>query len=102
MINMMLRNNIGGADVFQFFFSSNPNLGMLNIEAPKAAAKKSTEYFGILIESLKVGTINRTISARVLRTMNLARLCNAGTLPSSAQISQLGTSNDKSAHQKIL
>jgi hypothetical protein len=81
---MMLKNRTGGAQVFQFFFSNNPNLGILKTEAPNAAAKKRTEYLGILVESLKVGTMRRTISAMAVRTMNLARLCNAGTSPSSA------------------
>jgi len=84
MINIIVKNKTGGAQDFQFFFSSNPNLGILKTEAPKAAAKKRIEYFGILVESLKVGTITRTIKAIAVKTMNLARFCNAGTSPSSA------------------
>jgi hypothetical protein len=37
-----------------------------------------------LVESLKAGTIKSTINAMAVKTMNLARFCNAGTLPSSA------------------
>jgi hypothetical protein len=84
MTNMMVKNKTGGAQDFQFFFSSNPNLGILKTEAPRAAAKKRIEYFGILVESLKAGTIRSTINAMAVKTMNLARFCNAGTLPSSA------------------
>jgi hypothetical protein len=78
MLNIMTTKETGGAHDFQVFLSRSPNFGMLKTDAPKATEKKSTEYFGIFVRSLKSGTKTTTSNTREVKTINLAHFCNAG------------------------
>jgi hypothetical protein len=83
--NITVRKKSGGAQVNQFAFSNNPNLGILRIPIPKAEIKISTENFGIFVESLNTGTITSTKSEIATRTKNLACLCKVDIISTLAQ-----------------